>query len=63
MGKVIECGKVNPSGDCSHVVRGANEEEVLRNASAHAREHGLEPTPELMDQIKGFIEDEEPRRA
>lgn len=60
MGKMIECGKVNPASDCHHVVRGTNEAEVLRNASLHAKEHGLEPTPELLDQIKRFIEDEEP---
>ena len=58
MGKVIKCNKVNPSGDCAHVVRGATEEEVLKNAAAHAKDHGLEPTPELMAQVKSFIEDE-----
>jgi hypothetical protein len=33
MGKIIDCHKVNPTSDCQHVVRGANEEEVLRNAA------------------------------
>jgi predicted small metal-binding protein len=53
---------VNPSSECDHVVRGRDEAEVLRNAETHAREHGLEPTPELMEQVRSFIEDE-PRRA
>ena len=55
MGKVIKCNKVNPSGDCTHVVRGATEQEVLKNAAAHAKDHGLEATPELMAQVKSFI--------
>lgn len=58
MGKMIQCNKVNPSGDCSHVVRGATEEELLKNAAAHAKEHGLEPTPQLLAYVKSFIEDE-----
>jgi len=58
MAKVIHCNKVNPISDCNHVVRGANEEEVLRNAAEHAKEHGLEPTPELLAAVKSFIEDE-----
>jgi predicted small metal-binding protein len=62
MAKIIECHKVNPSSDCSHIVRGEDENEVMRNAEVHAREHGLEPTPELMDQVRSFIEDE-PERA
>lgn len=32
MGKMIDCHKVNPTTDCHHVVRGADEEEVLRKA-------------------------------
>jgi predicted small metal-binding protein len=58
MAKVIHCNKVNPSSDCNHVVRGETEEEVLQKAAVHAREHGLEPTPELMNKVKGAIEDE-----
>lgn len=61
MGKLISCGKVNPASGCNHVVRGATEEEVLRNAAAHAKQdHGLEPTPELMEAVKKFIEEEGP---
>jgi predicted small metal-binding protein len=58
MGKIIECHKVNPTSECDHVVRGRDDFEVLANAKAHAREHGLEATPELMEQVRSFIEDE-----
>jgi predicted small metal-binding protein len=59
MGKKIDCGKVNPAGGCSHIVRGATEEELLKNAQAHAKDHGIvEVTPELMAMIKAHIEDD-----
>ena len=58
MGKIIECHKVNPSSDCHHVIRGATEEEVLRNAAAHAKEHGMEANEKLLAQVKSFIEDD-----
>ena len=58
MGKIIECHKVNPSSECDHVVRGRDEYEVMANAKVHASEHGLEATPELMEQVRTFIEDE-----
>ncbi|HEX9286281.1 MAG TPA: DUF1059 domain-containing protein [Thermoanaerobaculia bacterium] len=62
MGKIVECHKVNPSSDCTHVVRGRDEDEVMQKAEVHAREHGLEPAPELMAQVRSSIEDE-PQRA
>ena len=58
MGKVIYCDKVNPSSECNHVIRGETEDDVLRQAGIHAKEHGLEPTPELIDKVRGSIEDE-----
>ncbi len=58
MGKVIYCNKVNPIGDCTHVIRGKDEEELLQQAKEHAKEHGLEPTPELLQMVKAHIEDE-----
>jgi predicted small metal-binding protein len=59
MGKIIDCNKVNPSSECHHVVRGDTEEELLRNAEEHAKEHGFtEVTPELIAMIKANIEDE-----
>ncbi len=61
MSKIIDCNKVNPASGCTHVVRGETEEELLKNAEAHAREHGIvEVTPELLEQIKANIEDEVP---
>ena len=59
MGKMIECAKVDPSSGCAHVVRGNTEEEVLKNAMEHAKEHGIrQVTPELMAKVKGAIQDE-----
>ncbi len=58
MSKVIYCNKVNPSSECNHVIRGETEEEVLQQAGVHAREHGVEPTPELMEKVRSSIEDE-----
>jgi predicted small metal-binding protein len=58
MGKIIQCNKVNPSSECNHVIRGATEEEVLEKAKVHAKDHGMEPTPELLEMVKAHIEDE-----
>jgi predicted small metal-binding protein len=59
MAKVIECAKVDPSSGCTHVVRGNTEEEVLKNATEHAKQHGIrEVTPELMVKVKAAIRDE-----
>src|SRR5690349_144524 len=41
MPKVLECAKVDPSSGCQHIVRGETEDEVLRNAGEHAKEHGI----------------------
>ncbi len=59
MGKIIDCGKVNPATGCRHVVRGETEEEVVMTAKAHAKEPGIvEFTPQLIEMIKAHIEDE-----
>ncbi len=59
MGKVLECAKVDPSSGCTHVVRGQTEEELLKNAMEHAKEHGIrQVTPELMAKVKAAIRDE-----
>ncbi len=59
MSKIIDCNKVNPASGCAHVVRGETEEELLRKAAEHAKEHGIvDVTPELLEQIKANIEDE-----
>ncbi len=59
MGKIIDCNKMNPASGCAHIVRGETEEELLKNAEAHAKDHGIvEVTPELLEQIKANIEEE-----
>ncbi len=58
MAKAIYCNKVNPSSECNHVIRGETDEEVLQKAGAHAKEHGLEATPELIAMVKANIENE-----
>ena len=59
MGKIVDCAKVDSSTGCSHVVRGENEEELMKNAAEHAREHGIvEVTPQLMERVRANIEDE-----
>ena len=59
MSKIIDCNKVNPASGCAHVVRGETEEELMRNAAEHAKEHGIiDVTPEVMEMIKANIEDE-----
>lgn len=58
MTKAIHCNKVNPSSECDHVIRGETDEEVLEKAGVHAKEHGLEATPELIERVRSKIEDE-----
>lgn len=59
MPKIVECAKVDPSSGCQHVVRGETEDEVLRNAGEHAKEHGIrEATPELIERVRANIRDE-----
>ncbi|HUE80661.1 MAG TPA: DUF1059 domain-containing protein [Pyrinomonadaceae bacterium] len=59
MAKVIHCNKVNPSSECNHVIRGETDDDVMKQAGVHAKEHGLEPTPELLEKVRGCIEDEQ----
>jgi predicted small metal-binding protein len=57
--KAIYCNKVDPSGDCDYVVRGETETEVLEKAKEHVRKgHSQEPTPEMIEEVKTFIEEE-----
>jgi predicted small metal-binding protein len=59
MGKMVECGKVDPSSGCDHVVRGKDEAEVMKNAVEHAKTHGLrDVTPELQAKVRSSIRDE-----
>jgi predicted small metal-binding protein len=45
--------------DCSHVIEGNNEEEVMQKAGRHAQEvHGMQPsdlTPETTGKLKSLI--------
>jgi predicted small metal-binding protein len=60
MSKIIECAQVDPSSGCKHVVRGQTEEEVLKNAIDHAKQHGIrEMTPELKTKVQAAIRDEQ----
>ena len=59
MAKIVDCGRVDPSTGCSHVVRGETEEELMKNVAEHAREHGIvEVTPELMERVRANIQEE-----
>jgi predicted small metal-binding protein len=58
MGKIIQCNKVNPGSECNHIIRGETDEEILERAKVHAKDHGLEPTPELLEMVRAHIEDE-----
>ncbi len=45
--------------DCTEVIRGQTEEEVLQKAAEHAKQHGLvEVTPALATQLRGLIKEE-----
>ena len=58
MSKMIDCAKVNPESGCGHVIRAETEEELLRKAAEHARnDHGLIPTPELLEQVRAHIQE------
>jgi predicted small metal-binding protein len=59
MSLIVDCNKVNPASGCRHVVRGDTEEELLKNAAEHAKEHGLEPTPEVLAMVRSNIEEED----
>ncbi len=49
---------MDPSSGCQHIIRGETEEEVLRKAAEHAKEHGIrEVTPEMLGLIKALIRD------
>ena len=50
MGKIIECAKVDPTSGCKHVVRGKDEEEVLKNdAGAQGESEGRDPGREVRE--------------
>ncbi len=56
MGKVLECDKVDPSSGCKYVMRGENDEEIIKKAKEHIKSHGIrEMTTELMSKIRAAI--------
>ena len=63
MAKSLYCNDLMPG--CNFVATGATEDEVLSRAAEHAREeHGLaEITPELVEQARAAIRDEEASTA
>lgn len=58
MPKVLRCADV--VGSCDYVARGDSEQEILDQASEHARSaHGLqEITPEVAEKVRAAIRDE-----
>lgn len=59
MGKMVECASVDPSSGCKEVIRGKDQQEVMRNAAEHAKQHGLrQVTPGLTAKLKAAIHDE-----
>ena len=45
--------KVDPSSGCTHVIRGKDESELMKNATEHAKTHGLrDVTPELQAKVR-----------
>lgn len=58
MSKVLRCADV--VGNCDFVARGDSEQEILRQASEHARSaHNInEITPEVAEKVRAAIQDE-----
>ena len=45
--------------DCEGVIQASTEEEVLKQATQHAQQvHGVTVTPQLAEQLKSLIKDE-----
>jgi predicted small metal-binding protein len=58
MMKTLRCREAG--FDCDKEIRAASEEEVLEQAAAHAKaDHNVEVAPELAEQVKGLIREEE----
>jgi predicted small metal-binding protein len=59
MTKVLNCADVMQG--CAMVIRGESEDEVMQQAGDHAaRAHGVvEPTPEVVSQIRAAIHDQQ----
>lgn len=56
--KTLHCS--DAGFDCKAVVKASTEEEVLAQAAAHAKTvHGVSVTPELAENIKKLIKEED----
>jgi Protein of unknown function (DUF1059) len=61
--KMADCRRWPSESNCSLVIIG-DEEEVVRAAAEHASSvHGHEDTPEMREQIRGFLEPAEAYQA
>lgn len=61
--KVADCREFPSESGCTLTISG-EEEEVVRAASEHAISvHGHEDTPELREQVRGMLKDEQPVSA
>ena len=55
--KTLACGELVPG--CAQTFRGETEDEILAQAGRHAQEvHGMQVTPELVEQVRAHIRDE-----
>lgn len=55
--KTLACGALVPG--CAQTFQAATEDEILAQAGRHAREvHGMEVTPELVEQVRAQIVDD-----
>ena len=60
MAKELRCADVMPESGCREVIRGKDENEVMRKASEHARTaHNLtQMTPDIERKVRGAIHDQ-----
>jgi predicted small metal-binding protein len=63
MGKVLKCSDVNPG--CNFEIRGNSEDEVLKQAAAHAKTaHNMQNIPpDVLSKARSAIRDEGEARA
>ncbi len=63
MAKELRCNDV--VGNCDFVARGDSEQEIMQQATEHARtaHHVNEITPEMADKVRSAIRDEETDEA
>ncbi len=56
--KTLHCS--DAGFDCKAVIHATSDEEIMNQAAVHAKDvHGVTVTPELAEQIKGLIKDEQ----